>query len=102
MSLYFWYKKVQARKQGTHYKHRIEHFSDIHMPRSTAAGFIISVFAAIFGFAMIWHMWIPAVLSIIGIMATIVGKSFFLNTDYYLPAAEVEAIEHDHYTEYHA
>ena len=51
----FWYKKVQARKSGAHHKHRIDHYSDIHMPK-TAVGFIISVFAALFGFAMIWHV----------------------------------------------
>lgn len=89
---HFWYQKHGTHKKATPKRK----YEDIHMPKSTPFGFIISVFAAGFGFAMIWHMWIPAILSIMAVIAAMIAKSFFLETDYYVKAAEVEKIENAH------
>ncbi|MEE3003047.1 MAG: cytochrome o ubiquinol oxidase subunit I [Pseudomonadota bacterium] len=94
----FWYKKEKWKKKGLN-KPQHESYDDIHMPKNTPVGFIISVFAAVFGFAMVWHMWIPAILAIFAIILTIIIKSFNLETDYYLKAAEVEAVENIHFAE---
>ena len=61
---------------------------------------VSDAFAAIFGFAMIWHMWLPALFAIVAIIITIFVKSCNLDTDYYVKAAEVEAIENEHFAEY--
>ena len=69
------------------------HYDDIHMPKNTATGFIIAVFSAAFGFAMVWHItWLIAA-GLIGIVATIIRRTFDFDTDYYVKAAEVERIE---------
>tara|TARA_B110000459_G_scaffold203988_1_gene263179 strand:+ start:2133 stop:4127 length:1995 start_codon:yes stop_codon:yes gene_type:complete len=93
----FWYKKQEWGKGQKPFPQK---FDDIHMPKSTCAGFLISVAAALFGFAMIWHMWLIAIVTIIAIVAIVIIKSFNLDTDYYVKAAEVEAIETLHFAEY--
>jgi len=67
-------------------------YKDIHMPKNTATGFIIAMFSAAFGFAIVWHIiWLIAV-GLIGVAATIITRTFQSDIDYYIPAAEVEKV----------
>lgn len=75
------------------------HYEPIHMPRNTSAGAITAIFAGIMGFALVWHMWIPGVVGFIGILATVIGKTFNLNVDYYIDAETVKKTEVAHYKE---
>ncbi|WP_333982220.1 cytochrome o ubiquinol oxidase subunit I [Burkholderia gladioli] len=68
-------------------------YEDIHMPRNTGAGVIIAAFSAVFGFAFVWHMWPFVVLGLLGMVGTFIARSYDTDTDYYVPAAEVERIE---------
>lgn len=95
----FWYQKEKWRKNGEH-KPQPEEYVDIHMPKNTPAGFIISLFAGAFGFAMVWHMWLPALASFLAIILTVIVKSFNLDVDYYVKANEVKEIEDLHFAEY--
>ena len=54
-------KEGIGKPQNTDYK-------DIHMPKATPVGFIIGVLSGLFGFAMIWHMWLVVALSLLGIV----------------------------------
>ncbi|MDI1353251.1 MAG: cytochrome o ubiquinol oxidase subunit I, partial [bacterium] len=72
-------------------------YEDIHMPKNTAAGLVISIFAFVFSFAMVWHIWWLSVLGLIGVLISLIMRSFNYNTDYYLSAREVEAIEMKHH-----
>ncbi len=68
-------------------------YEDIHMPRNTAAGVVISVFSLVLCFALVWHMWVLAGIGLIGVIATFVLRSYDRDVDYYVPAAEVKRIE---------
>ncbi|MGF6768111.1 cytochrome o ubiquinol oxidase subunit 1 [Paraburkholderia sp. GAS199] len=72
-------------------------YEDIHMPRNTAAGFVIAAFSLLFGFAMVWHMWPFVIVGLLGMGATFVVRSYDQDVDYYVPAAEVERIENARY-----
>jgi cytochrome o ubiquinol oxidase subunit 1 len=72
-------------------------YEDIHMPRNTAAGVIISAFSLLFGFAMVWHMWVFAVIGLIGMIATFIARTYDQDVDYYVPAAEVARIENERF-----
>ncbi len=86
----FWYDKQHA----DHSKAVADKtYQPIHMPKNTAAGFIIAMFAGIFGFAVIWHMLIPGLVGIIGIILTVIDKSFKTDTDYYIEAETVKQTE---------
>ncbi|AQV93903.1 cytochrome o ubiquinol oxidase subunit I [Cupriavidus necator] len=68
-------------------------YEDIHMPRNTSAGFIVSAFGLLLCFALVWHMWLVAVAGLVGAIATFIVRSYDRDVDYYVPAAEVERIE---------
>ncbi|SPD64447.1 cytochrome o ubiquinol oxidase subunit I [Cupriavidus taiwanensis] len=74
-------------------------YEDIHMPRPTAAGFLVSVFGLVSCFALVWHMWLVAVAGLAGAIATFVLRSYDRDVDYYVPAAEVERIERARYAQ---
>ena len=71
-------------------------YHEIHMPKSTSMGFIVSVFAFVFGFAMIWHVWWLAIVSLVATIGSVIIRSLDYDIDYYVPAKEVEAIETKH------
>ncbi|WP_339490992.1 cytochrome o ubiquinol oxidase subunit I [Pseudomonas sp. EL_65y_Pfl2_R95] len=68
-------------------------YSPIHMPKNTAAGLVIGLIGAVFGFAMIWHIWWLAGLSFIGMIATFITRSYNQDVDYYVQPDEIERIE---------
>ncbi|SPA49604.1 cytochrome o ubiquinol oxidase subunit I [Cupriavidus taiwanensis] len=74
-------------------------YEDIHMPRPTAAGFLVSVFGLVSCFALVWHMWLAALAGLLGAIATFVLRSYDRDVDYYVPAAEVERIERARYAQ---
>lgn len=75
-------------------------YHDIVMPKNTAAGFIIAIFAGIFGFALIWHMWIPGVIGFVGMVATLIARTFENEVDYIIDAKTIREIEEAHYKEF--
>lgn len=94
----FWVYKEEHIAQGKVQPKNIK-FHDIHMPKNTAAGFIIAMFAGVFAFALVWHMWIPGVIGFLGMIATVVIKSFDTDTDYYIDAETVKETELAHLRE---
>ena len=68
-------------------------YKQIHMPRNTGAGIVISFFALILGFALIWHIWWLAIASFVGAIVSTVVRSYDEDVDYYVPAEEVARIE---------
>lgn len=90
----FWDEK----EKGIAYKKPAK-YEEIHMPKNTAAGLIIGMFSLIFGFAMIWHIWWMAIVSFAGMIISLIAKSFDTDVDYYVPVAEIEAIESKRFDE---
>ena len=71
------------------YVRPLEGFVPIHMPRNTGAGFVIAALSAACGFALIWHMWIPAVLAFVAMLTAIIVHTFNYDRDYHIPAEDV-------------
>jgi cytochrome o ubiquinol oxidase subunit 1 len=86
-----------AKQRGTIEREARDHYEDIHMPRNTGAGFIIAMFAGVFGFAMIWYIWWLAIASVIGIVLTLIIRTCNDDIDYYVPGEEVARIEKAHF-----
>jgi len=82
---------ADMKKQG--YKRPLQGFNDIHMPKNTAAGFIIAALAAALGFGVIWHMWLLVIVSFVAMMAAIIIHTFNYKRDYYIPAEQVVRTE---------
>jgi cytochrome o ubiquinol oxidase subunit 1 len=68
-------------------------FMPIHMPKNTAAGIVLAGISAVFGFAMIWHMWLIAGLTFVVLLIAIIIHTFNYNREYYIPVEHVEKAE---------
>jgi cytochrome o ubiquinol oxidase subunit I len=68
-------------------------YEDIHMPRNTSAGLFVGLFSAVLGFSLIWYIWWLAALGLLGVVATVILRSFDTDIDYILTAAEVAEME---------
>lgn len=90
----FWEEK-QAQAKDTRPPEK-PHYEDIHMPRNTSVGFLIAIFTGLLGFGMIWNIIWMIVLACMGVIATVIARAYDFDTEYYVPAAEVEAIETAH------
>ncbi len=90
--------EVSERDDFWHHKHHNRKlpplpYEDIHMPKNTSAGIIISIFVFLLGFGIVWHMWWLAVLACtLGIIA-VVDRTFSENTEYVLKAADVAEMD---------
>ncbi|WP_199535348.1 cytochrome o ubiquinol oxidase subunit I [Dyella sp. AtDHG13] len=76
-----------------HYQRPIGGFVPIHMPLNTGAGIIMGGLSFVFGFAMIWYMWLLAAVSFIALLAVAIGHTFNYHRDYYLSSEEVTRTE---------
>ncbi|SFW70612.1 cytochrome o ubiquinol oxidase subunit 1 [Luteibacter sp. UNCMF366Tsu5.1] len=72
---------------------RLEGYLPIHMPKNTSAGVIIAGIAFVFGFAMIWHMFLIAGVSFVAMIAAAIVHTFNYKRDYHIPADVVARTE---------
>ena len=82
-----------AMKKRGEYPHVPAKYEEIHMPKNTGAGVFIGFFSLIFGFAMTWYIWWAAALGLIGVIGTVILRSFATDVDYYVPVSEIEKTE---------
>jgi len=68
-------------------------YEDIHMPKNTASGIYISIFAFFAGFGFVWHITWMAIAGVAGAIVCAIIRTFDENTEYTIPAAEVEKME---------
>jgi cytochrome o ubiquinol oxidase subunit 1 len=68
-------------------------YEDIIIPKNTATGIYISIFAFLVGFGFVWHINWLVVVSLVGIIAVAIARSFNEDTEYILTAAEVRQLE---------
>ena len=74
-----------------------DRYHDINMPKNTAAGFVNGILTFMFGFGMIWYIWWLAALCALCMLLTVIIRASDDDTDYTIPAAEVERIENRHF-----
>jgi len=77
-------------------------YDDIHMPKSTAAGFVIAMISFVFGFAFIWHIWWLVGASLLAIITAVILRASSDDYDYWIPADEVERIENNRHDQLQA
>jgi cytochrome o ubiquinol oxidase subunit 1 len=77
------------------YARPVDGFTPIHMPKNTAAGFIIAALAGACGFALIWQMWLVAGVAFFAMLAAVIIHTFNYKRDYHIPAEEVVRTENE-------
>lgn len=83
----YWFMKRNG------YQRPLSGFIPIHMPKNTGTGVILAGLSVVFGFAMVWHIWWLAIVSLVAIMVVTIAHTFNYNRDFYIPAEEVAAVE---------
>jgi cytochrome aa3-600 menaquinol oxidase subunit I len=83
----FWDSKTKGTKL---FKGKIE---DIHMPNNSGQTFIMSVFIFVGGFCLVFSMFIPAIICLIGTFACMAFRSLEDDHGYHIHAHEVEEDE---------
>jgi cytochrome o ubiquinol oxidase subunit I len=68
-------------------------YEDIELPKNTPFGIYIAAGAFVFGFAMVWHMFLLAAVMAVAILACIIIRTFDEETEYVLPASKVKELE---------
>jgi cytochrome o ubiquinol oxidase subunit 1 len=87
---------MEMKEEGIAYR-RPDHYNDIEMPKNTPLGLIIGSFAFLFGFALIWYIWWLAIVSALGILATVITRASDDDIFKIIPAEEVKQIEDERY-----
>jgi len=72
---------------------RPDRYQDIHMPKNTPVPLILGALSFALGFGLVWRIWWLSALSITAIVIALILRSFNSDTDYVIPAAEVERME---------
>ncbi|TDL86563.1 cytochrome aa3 quinol oxidase subunit I [Vibrio vulnificus] len=65
----------------------------IHMPNNSGVPFIMSCIFFVWGFAMVFSMWIIAIIATIGIFACMIHRSFEKDHGRYISVEEIEETE---------
>ncbi len=68
-------------------------FQPIHMPKNTGIGVILAGFSVAFGFAMVWHIWWLAAISLASIIGGAIFHTFNYDRDFFIPEEEVIRVE---------
>jgi cytochrome o ubiquinol oxidase subunit 1 len=76
--------------------HVKQSYQDIKMPKNTGMGLIIAVFGFLIGFALIWHIWWLAAVSLIGVITGIIIRISEDETEYTIPADELKKLDKKH------
>ncbi|MFK2825341.1 cytochrome aa3 quinol oxidase subunit I [Bacillus sp. B190/17] len=68
-------------------------YEKIHMPNNSGVPFIMSCIFFIWGFCLIFSMWVPAIIATIGIFACMTHRSFEKDHGRYISVKEIEETE---------
>jgi cytochrome o ubiquinol oxidase subunit 1 len=87
---------TDMKEKGIAYR-QPDQYHDIEIPKNTPKSLAIGVFAFLFGFAMVWYIWWLAILSVLAILLVVIVRGAEDDTEYVIPAAEVQQIEDQRY-----
>jgi len=74
-------------------RHAVEDYRDIHMPRNTSAGLFVGLFSLAIGFALVWHIWWLAIAGLVGVIVTLILRSYDNDIDYTISAETVAGMD---------
>lgn len=63
------------------------------MPRNTGAGVILAALSVVLAFALIWHIWWLAAVSLLSLLTAAIAHTFNYHRDFYIPAETVAVTE---------
>jgi cytochrome o ubiquinol oxidase subunit 1 len=70
-------------------------YEAIEVPRNSATGFVLAFFAAIGGFALIWHIWWMVIVGLLAATVTVLASGWSDDREREITAAEIAQLERD-------
>ncbi|MEH7354180.1 cytochrome aa3 quinol oxidase subunit I [Neobacillus drentensis] len=70
-------------------------YEKIHMPNNSGVPFILSCIFFVWGFSFVFSLWIPLILTTIGIFVCMAYRSFEKDHGHYITVAEIEETENN-------
>jgi cytochrome o ubiquinol oxidase subunit 1 len=86
----------QSAKQSSDAAETTPSYEAIALPRNSPTGVVTALFAAVTGFALIWHIWWLAIAGLVGAYATFVVFAWRDRDEHVIPADEVARIDRSH------
>jgi cytochrome o ubiquinol oxidase subunit 1 len=71
----------------------VSDYAAIELPKNSPYGMFVGLFAFIFGFGVIWHIWLLLPLGLLGVIGTLIVRSMDDETEYSISAKEVQRLE---------
>src|SRR5690606_27319157 len=68
-------------------------YKEVHMPNYSGQPIIASGFLFVFGFAMIFSMWVLAIISAIGFFGCLIYRTFEKDHGYHISPKEMEEMD---------
>ena len=87
----FWEEKQKTKNS----KKTTLQYEDIHMPKNTILPLVMSIFAFLMAFGLIFYINWLVIASLGGIFIVLIIRSFSYNIDYYVKKEEVKVIEEE-------
>lgn len=78
------------------YKHPMDGFRPIHMPRNTGAGIILAGISAVTAFALIWYIWWLSAMGFVSLIAAAIGHTFNYNRSFNIPREKIVETEREY------
>jgi cytochrome o ubiquinol oxidase subunit 1 len=72
-------------------------YEDIHMPKNTASGIYLSIYAFLTGFGFVWDIKWLIIVGIVGMIYTFITRTFDEDSEYKIAASDVEKSEQEHF-----
>lgn len=68
-------------------------YQAIHLPKNSAVGPVIGLFAFITGFAIVWHIWWLAAIGLVGVITAVIIRSTFDDTERTISADRLKKLD---------
>ncbi len=79
----FWEMKKHSSKSQNEYE-------AIELPKNSPLGMVLGGFAFLFGFGVIWHIWLLLPIGLIGVIMTLIVRSMDEHTEYTITPKQLE------------
>jgi cytochrome o ubiquinol oxidase subunit 1 len=74
-------------------RHAREDYRDIHMPRNASAALFVGLFSLAIGFPLVWHISWLAIAGLLGVVVTLILRSYNDDIDYIISAETVAGMD---------
>jgi cytochrome o ubiquinol oxidase subunit I len=89
-------KELHMTSESRYEAARKPQYKTIHMPKSSATGFISAFFAVFLGFGLIWHIWWLVIVALLACIGVLLRQAWDTDRSMYISAEQLEDYDRRH------